>query len=151
MVSEAEYRPKQVVCLVFCQADKILLEQRLDKDAFRENWMFTGGKVETEDEAADNPIHAASVREAKEETGLEVIKIERFSSFLQRLRDGRQFEFVGVYVSEWSGNLRNQEPRRRHLAWVAIAAAQIMIGQHEVDARILQDFLSYRIHLEEKP
>lgn len=69
--------------------------------------MFTGGKVETEDGTTSDPIHAASVREAEEETGLKVIKTECFSSFLQRLRDGRQFEFIGVHISEWSGNLRN--------------------------------------------
>lgn len=133
---------KQVVCVVFYHSGKVLLEQRLDKDAYHKNWMFTGGKIEAQDYVKDNPIHAASVRESKEETGLTVIETKIFTSFLQELRDGRKFEFIGVCVKKWNGKLQNNETNRRNLAWIDINEAEAIIGNHEVDKRILKDFMT---------
>lgn len=143
MEKQIDSHTQKVVCLVFYKNEKILLEQRLDKDAFHKNWMFTGGKVEQQDYKQNNPIHAAAAREAKEETGLDVIETIIFTTFNQELRDGRKFEFIGLHIDKWEGELHNSEPNRRKLAWVAISNAGPRIGEHEVDQRILNDFLSY--------
>lgn len=132
------------MCLVFCEDEKLLLEQRLDGDAFHKNWMFTGGKVEALDRSSGNPIHNASVREAEEETGLKPMASNVFTSFVQELRDGRTFEFIGVNILKWDGKLKNQEVGRRNLAWIGISEARAIIGEHEVDRRILEDFLIVR-------
>lgn len=142
MASQNNSIPKQVVCLVFYENNKILLEQRLDQDAFHKNWMFTGGKIEAQDYMQADAIHAAAVREAMEETGFKVVKTKQFISFLQKLRDGREFEFIGVRVVRWQGELTNREPHRRHLEWVVLTKAKALIGEHEVDSKILEGFTS---------
>ena len=126
---------------MFYKNKKILLEQRLDNDAFHKNWMFTGGKIEQKDYMHKDPISAAALREAKEETNLEVLQTKILTSFSQVLRDGREFEFIGVNIIEWKGELLNHESHRRKLAWVTISNAESRIGEHEVDQRILKDFL----------
>jgi len=67
-----------------------------------------------------------------------------FTSFVQELRDGRTFEFIGVNILKWDGKLKNQEVGRRNLAWIGISEARAIIGEHEVDRRILEDFLIVR-------
>ena len=106
----------EVVCLVFFRNGKLLLEQRLDDDAFYGRWTFTGGKIED-----GESVEEASIREAGEETGLAPLSIQCLVSFRGVSRNGNSYLFHGVLVKEWGGRLVNREgSQKRRLKWVPL-------------------------------
>lgn len=132
---------REVVCLVFLRGGKILLEQRLDHNAFYGKWAFTGGKIESGESTEE-----AAIREAMEETNLKPLRIKHFSTFEEFSRSGEKFIFHGVLISEWKGRVKNLEKNRRLLKWIPLVRAKEVIGDTKVDRRVLDVFLSSPHH-----
>jgi 8-oxo-dGTP pyrophosphatase MutT (NUDIX family) len=135
---------RQVVCLVFYHQGDILLEQRLDRDAFYGEWLLPGGKVEDADAAGGDVLQEAARRESQEETGLTPTRLRTLINFEQRLRDGRIFHFNGMHVQEWTGRLENREVGRRNLVWVPLEQAQRLMhdSKERVGCRIVEAFVA---------
>lgn len=131
--------------MVFCQDGKLLLEQRLDDGVFKNRWTFTGGKVEEFDYEQDDYVFAASVRESGEETGLVPEEIEVFARFVQTTLNGNTYDYHGVYVKKFSGELENKEKGRRNIVWVGEGIeADILLEGDEVNTRLLNGFREFR-------
>lgn len=136
---------KEVVCLVFEDQGKFLLEQRLDDNLYHGAWTFPGGKVEEVDyKQGSDYLLAASVRESGEEVGLVPEVIEPFTEFEETTRHGNRYRFLGIRVVTFSGDLQNNEPVRRILVWVPEAEVGNHINNVSVDKRIWEDFLNHR-------
>jgi 8-oxo-dGTP pyrophosphatase MutT (NUDIX family) len=140
----------EVVCLVYFDNGKFLLEERLDENVFKHTWTTTGGKVDEEDREHKDYILAASIREAKEENGLIPTAIVPFTKFHKELRDGTPYLFHGIHVVSWEGELINRFPKRRRLEWVNNDRALELVTGHEVDQRLLEDFHKYLLQQENK-
>lgn len=136
---------KEVVCLVFQQEDKFLLEQRLDKNLYHGAWTFPGGKVEVEDgeQSFTNYLLVASIRESREEVGLVPEVIETFTEFEEITRHGNKYRFYGIHVKKFSGDLQNNEPGRRILSWVPGIEVSNLVDDVSVDSRIWKDYKNY--------
>ena len=144
-----EHSLDEVVCLIFVEDGKFLLEERLDHGVEKGDWTTTGGKVSESDRKSDGDyIENASIRESEEETGLTPTKMRLFTSFRQMTKKGVEYIFHGVHVEAWSGELKNDEVdvqtglARRHLEWIEKERARILVRDHLVDSRIFSDFLT---------
>jgi 8-oxo-dGTP pyrophosphatase MutT (NUDIX family) len=133
----------EVVCLVYYDQGKFLLEERLDDNVFKHTWTTMGGKVDEEDREQHDYLLAASIREAKEENGLIPTAIVPFTKFHQELRDGTPYLFHGIHVVSWDGELVNRFPERRRLEWVKKDRALELVEGHEVDQKLLEIFDNY--------
>lgn len=134
---------QEVVCLIFYKNGKLLLEQRLDKNEFKDRWTFTGGKVEEFDYKKKGDYkESASTRESEEETGLIPGLFSHIMSFEGTSRTGQNFIFHGILIRKWKGRLENREPYRRKLKWIPLGRAAEYIGDTEVDRKVLEYFLA---------
>ncbi len=85
--------------------NKILLGKRLKKSGFGQ-WGLPGGHLEYKEE-----FETGAKRELFEETNLVALKIE-FLQLVNGIQDGGHFIHVNFLVSEWSGELKNNEPEK---------------------------------------
>jgi len=92
-----EYKnPKPTVdCIIALPDGRIVLIRRKNPPA---GWALPGGFVE-EGEA----LHHAAIREAKEETGLDVELLEQFFTYSDPSRDPRQHTLSTVYLARAQG------------------------------------------------
>lgn len=135
----------EVVCLVFYKNGKVLLEQRLDDDEFYGRWTFTGGRIEKFDFIpGEDPKFVASKREGLEETNLIPQDLMLLATFEGISRNGGRYLFHGILITAWSGRLRNVEGlEKRKLRWVPVEQAVELIGDTEVDKKVLESFLEF--------
>ncbi len=83
-------------CLVFgldAHELKVLLIQRLN-DPFKGAWALPGGFV-----MIDEDIHTAALRELKEETGVDNIRLEQLGAWGRPERDPRERVITVVYIA----------------------------------------------------
>jgi ADP-ribose pyrophosphatase YjhB (NUDIX family) len=94
--ASSEYRnPVPTVDIIIKYMGGILLIRRKHPP---EGWAIPGGFVEY-----GEPLESAAVREAKEETGLDVRLIRQFHSYSDPSRDPRQHTISTVFIAEASG------------------------------------------------
>ncbi|MBN2042475.1 MAG: NUDIX domain-containing protein [Candidatus Aenigmarchaeota archaeon] len=82
--------PIPIVLVMVTHGGDVLLIRR-NKEPYKGYWTFVGGKLEN-----DETITEASVREAKEETGLDVEFREIKAVFHERLKEGENLNFSGI-------------------------------------------------------
>ena len=84
-------------CIVFNQEDgtiSVLLIKRKN-EPYKDCWAFPGGFVNI-DESAEN----AAIRELKEETGLEVSRVEQLKAYSNPDRDPRERVITIAFIAE---------------------------------------------------
>jgi 8-oxo-dGTP diphosphatase len=92
------------VGVMIWQEGKLLLGSRLSKLG-TDRWSFPGGHVEF----GESPEQAA-IRETKEETNLDVKKLEKLSFTSDIYKDGQHYITLFFLAREWVGTVKNMEP-----------------------------------------
>lgn len=113
-----EFRnPKPTVdVVVLLPGDRVVLVERRNPPP---GWALPGGFVDE-----GEPLEAAAVREAREETGLEVALLEQFHAYSDPRRDPRGHTISTVFLGRASGEPRGGDDALRAAAfpWGALPA-----------------------------
>jgi 8-oxo-dGTP diphosphatase len=99
-------------------------------------WALPGGFVDYGESLA-----AAAVREAKEETGLDVELIELFHSYSDPARDARRHTISAVFIARAAGLPAGGDDAARAQVAPADAPPGTLVFDH---ATIVADYLAYR-------
>lgn len=99
-------------------------------------WALPGGFVDY-----GESIEAAAVREAKEETTLEVRLIEQFHTYSDPRRDPRHHTVSTVFIGVAEGTPRGADDARRAQVYTESALPVPLVFDHE---RILMDYFRYK-------
>jgi len=114
----SDYRnPKPTVdIVVLLPGDRVVLIERKNAPA---GWALPGGFVDE-----GETLEAAAVREAREETGLDVTLVEQFHTYSDPRRDPRQHTMSTVYLARATGDARGGDDAARADAfdWTALPA-----------------------------
>ncbi|MFP2931436.1 NUDIX domain-containing protein [Pyxidicoccus sp. 3LG] len=131
----AEYRnPKPTVdCIIELAGERIVLIRRKNPPV---GWALPGGFVD-EGESLDS----AAVREAREETGLEVKLSEQFFTYSDPKRDPRQHTLSTVYIARAEGEPRGLDDADEARTFALDALPKDLCFDH---GTILADYLSYK-------
>jgi len=114
----AHRNPKPTVdVVILLPDDRIVLVERKNPPA---GWALPGGFVDE-----GEPLEAAAVREAREETGLEVTLVEQLHAYSDPRRDPRQHTLSVVYLARAAGEPRGGDDalRAEAFAWGALPAS----------------------------
>lgn len=125
--------PKPTVdVVILLPGDQVVLIERRNPPA---GWALPGGFVDE-----GETLEAAAVREAREETGLEVALVEQFHAYSDPRRDPRQHTISAVYLGRADGAPRGGDDaaRAEAFAWSDLPAA--LAFDH---AEILRDVRRY--------
>jgi len=76
----------------------VLIKRKFGEE--KGKWALPGGHVDL-----DEPLESAAVREAKEETGLDIILIRQMHTYSDPKRDPRNHVITTVFVAEGKGEL----------------------------------------------
>ena len=103
--------------IVFCEADKEVLLIKRKKDPFGGCWAIVGGFFNPEDrhgEKRDASVKDAAIRELKEETNIDLAKLQRHEYVFRFLtvqdapdRDPRGRVVTLIYVLDYWGDKKN--------------------------------------------
>lgn len=99
-------------------------------------WALPGGFVEE-----GEPLDRAAVREAKEETGLDIVLTEQFFTYSAPDRDPRQHTISTVYLATARGVPHGADDAAEARAFPLDALPRPLCFDHE---EILSDYLRYR-------
>lgn len=91
--------PKPAVSIIIYKENKVLMLQRA-RDPFKNYWVLPGGYVKSEETSKE-----AIVREAKEETGLEIKSLEILGDY-GGYYDPRGFHLDIIYTSRSQGEVQ---------------------------------------------
>jgi 8-oxo-dGTP diphosphatase len=122
-----------VDCIVELSGDRIVLIKRKNPPV---GWALPGGFVDL-----GEPLHAACVREVREETGLEVALTEQFFTYSDPARDPRQHTLSTVYIGRATGEPHGSDDASEARAFALEALPPSMCFDHDV---IVADYLAYR-------
>lgn len=99
-------------------------------------WALPGGFVDR----GESLSHAA-VREAKEETSLDVRLLEQFFCYSDPARDPRQHTVTTVFIGEGQGTLAADDDARAATVFARDSLPSPLVFDH---AQILADYFHYR-------
>lgn len=98
-------------------------------------WALPGGFVDY-----GESLERAAVREAKEETSLNVSLVEQFYTYSDPSRDPRHHTVSTVYIATASGNPRGADDARRAEIFTEESLPPLVFDH----ARILRDYFHYK-------
>ena len=124
--------PLLTVDIVIHYQDGIVLIERKNPPA---GWALPGGFVDV-----GESVEAAAVREAKEETSLDVRLVEQFHVYSNPTRDPRFHTASVVFIGEGSGTLKGADDARRAAVYTADDLPAVIAFDH---GKILQDYFTY--------
>jgi 8-oxo-dGTP diphosphatase len=125
--------PKPTVdVVILLPGDRVVLIERKNAPA---GWALPGGFVDE-----GEPLEAAAVREAREETGLDVTLVEQFHAYSDPHRDPRQHTISTVYLGRAAGAPRGGDDAARADAFAWSALPTPLAFDH---AEILADVRRY--------
>jgi 8-oxo-dGTP diphosphatase len=123
-----------VDCIVELPGDRIVLIKRKNEPI---GWALPGGFVDE-----GEPLHAACVREVREETGLEVDLSEQFFTYSDPARDPRKHTISTVYIGWAEGEPVGTDDAAEAKAFTLDALPiKELVFDH---ATIVSDYLTYK-------
>ena len=122
-----------VDCIVELPRDRIVLVKRKNAPI---GWALPGGFVDE-----GEPLHAACVREVKEETGLEVDLSEQFFTYSDPSRDPRRHTVSTVYIGWAEGEPSGSDDAEEAKAFTLDELPRELCFDH---ATILSDYVTYK-------
>ncbi|ADO71086.1 NUDIX domain-containing protein [Stigmatella aurantiaca] len=122
-----------VDCIIELTGGRIVLIRRANPPV---GWALPGGFVDE-----GEPLHAAAVREAQEETGLVVELIEQFFTYSDPKRDPRKHTLSTVYIGRAQGEPQGADDAAEARAFPLDALPQELCFDH---GTILADYLTYK-------
>ncbi len=122
-----------VDCIIELPGDRIVLVHRKNPPL---GWALPGGFVDE-----GEPLHVAAVREAKEETGLEVELVEQFFTYSDPKRDPRKHTVSTVYIVRAQGEPQGADDAAEARAFPVDALPGDLCFDH---GTILADYLAYK-------
>ncbi|MBJ6763221.1 NUDIX hydrolase [Myxococcaceae bacterium JPH2] len=130
-----EYRnPKPTVdCIIELPGDRIVLIRRANPPV---GWALPGGFVDE-----GEPLDKAAVREAREETELEVTLEEQFFTYSDPKRDPRLHTISTVFIGRAQGEPHGADDAAEARAFPVSALPQDLCFDH---GTILSDYLTYK-------
>ncbi|MBI2359833.1 MAG: NUDIX hydrolase [Deltaproteobacteria bacterium] len=99
-------------------------------------WALPGGFVDY-----GESLEQAAIREAKEETSLDVTLSEQFYTYSDPRRDPRHHTVSTVFIATARGNPRGADDARRALVFTEVNLPAPIVFDH---ARILKDYFLYK-------
>lgn len=131
---ESKYRnPLITVDIIIELNDGIILIERLNPP---HGWALPGGFVDY-----GEPLEAAAIREAREETSLAVILKEQFHTYSDPLRDPRHHSISTVFIATASGKPRAADDAGKLGVFVKKALPDPIVFDHTI---ILKDYFRYK-------
>lgn len=124
-----------VDCIVFYKEDKniyFLLIKRKN-DPYKDCWAFPGGFINIDESAED-----AAIRELKEETGLQVSKVDQLKAYSNPARDPRERVITIAFISESKIKAVKGGDDAKEARWFDISNLPPLAFDHE---QILNDAL----------
>lgn len=122
-----------VDCIVELTGDRIVLIKRKNAPL---GWALPGGFVDE-----GEPLHAACVREVREETGLEVDLSEQFFTYSDPARDPRRHTISTVYIGWAQGEPAGGDDAAEARGFALDAIPRELVFDH---ATIVADYLAYK-------
>lgn len=101
-----------------------------------EGWALPGGFVDY-----GESLEGAAVREAKEETGLDIELIRQFHTYSEPDRDPRHHTITTVFIAQGKGLLRPGDDARKAVVFRKDALPERIAFDHK---RILNDYFTRR-------
>ena len=131
---EQQYRnPLLTVDIIIEFNDGIVLIERKNPP---EGWALPGGFVDY-----GESLEACAIREAKEETSLDIIIAEQFHTYSSPDRDPRHHSVTTVYIATASGVLKAADDAKKAAIFFADRLPNPMAFDH---GKIIKDYLRYR-------
>ncbi|XXF75912.1 NUDIX hydrolase [Myxococcaceae bacterium GXIMD 01537] len=122
-----------VDCIIELPGERIVLIRRANPPI---GWALPGGFVDE-----GEPLHAAAVREAKEETGLDVELVEQFFTYSDPRRDPRKHTLSTVYIGKAHGEPQGSDDAAEARTFTLDALPPDLCFDH---GDILADYRTYK-------
>lgn len=128
--------PYPAADVIIYRNDKIVLVRR--KEPVRGKLAFPGGFIEW-----GETVEAAAIREAKEETGLDIELEELLGVYSDPKRDPRAHIFTITFIGKPIGGKLRTSEEHMEIGWYKISELDFskLASDH---SKILQDFLKWR-------
>lgn len=131
---EERYRqPFVTVDIIIEYEDGIVLIKRKYPP---EGWALPGGFVDY-----GESLEAAAIREAKEETGLDIELIRQFHTYSAPDRDPRHHTITTVYIARGKGSLKSGDDAKEAAVFRKDALPDVIAFDHK---EILNDYFTRR-------
>jgi 8-oxo-dGTP diphosphatase len=99
-------------------------------------WALPGGFVDV-----GESLEKAAIREAKEETSLDVTLVEQFHAYSKPDRDPRFHTATMVFIADGAGSLKGRDDARKAAVFTAESLPSQIAFDHK---QIVEDYFTYR-------